>query len=40
MSNLTIDVLKSVTPKKSRSMITEELVNKLNVWNEDPKLLE
>ena len=40
MSNLTIDVLKSVTPKKSRSMITEELVNKLNEWNEDPKLLE
>ena len=40
MSNLTIDVLKSVTPKKQRSMITDELVDKINSWNEDPKLLE
>jgi len=36
---ITLDVLKAVTPKKSRGMITEELVDKLNSWNEDPKLL-
>lgn len=40
MSKLTIDVLRDVAPKKTRSMITQELVDKINMWNEDPKLLE
>lgn len=36
---LTLDVLKDVAPKKTRSIITQDLVDKLNEWNEDPKLL-
>jgi len=40
MSKLTLDVLKDVAPKKTRSMINQELVDQINAWNEDPKLLE
>jgi len=40
MSKVTLDSLKAVTPKSQRSMITTELVDKLNQWGEDPKLLE
>lgn len=36
---LTLDVLRDVAPKKSRGMINQELVDKLNGWNDDPKLL-
>jgi len=36
---ITLDVLRDVAPKKSRSMITQDLVDKLNTWNDDPKLL-
>lgn len=40
MSKVTLDSLKAVTPKSQRSMITTDLVEKLNKWGEDPKLLE
>ena len=36
---ITLDVLKDVAPKKSRSMVTQSLVDKINDWGEDPKLL-
>ena len=36
---ITLDVLKDVAPKKSRSMVTQALVDKINDWGEDPKLL-
>jgi hypothetical protein len=36
---LTIEILRDIAPKKTRSMVTPELVDKLNAWNEDPKLL-
>lgn len=34
------DVLKDLVPKGQRGMITPELVEKLNSWNDDPKLLD
>lgn len=37
---LTVNVLKDIVPKSQRTMITEDLVTKLNDWNEDPKLME
>jgi len=40
MGKITVHTLKDITPKNQRSMITEELVDKLNKWNEDPKLME
>lgn len=40
MSKLTINALKDITPKSQRSMITQDLVDKLNQWGEDPKLME
>jgi hypothetical protein len=40
MSKLTINALKDITPKSQRSMITQELVDKLNDWGNDPKLME
>lgn len=41
MSNkITLDVLKGVTPRKQKSMITQDVVDKINKWNEDPRLLE
>jgi len=36
---ITLDVLRDVAPKKSRSMINQDLVDKLNKWGDDPKLL-
>lgn len=36
---ITLDVLKDLAPKKTRSLITQDLVDKINGWNEDPKLL-
>jgi hypothetical protein len=36
---VTIDLLRDIAPKKTRAMITQDLVDKLNGWNEDPKLL-
>ena len=36
---LTLDVLRDVAPKKTRSLISQELVDQINGWNEDPKLL-
>lgn len=36
---ITLDVLKDVAPKKARSMVTQSLVDKINDWGEDPKLL-
>ena len=36
---ITLDVLKDIAPKNVRSMITPDLVDKLNSWNDDPKLL-
>lgn len=36
---ITLDVLRDVAPKKTRSMITQDLVDKLNEWNSDPALL-
>ena len=40
MSKITLEALKSVTVKSQRSMITQDLVDKLNQWGEDPKLME
>ena len=37
---ITTDVLKTVVPKSQRTMITDDLVNMLNEWNEDPKLMD
>lgn len=34
------ETLKSLVPKSQRGLITEELVQKLNDWNSDPKLLD
>ena len=39
MSEITLDVLKDLMPKKTRSMASQELVDKINGWNDDPKLL-
>ena len=36
---LTLELLRDVAPKKTRSLVTQDLVDKLNGWNEDPKLL-
>jgi hypothetical protein len=40
MSKITLEALKSVTVKSQRSMITQDLVDKLNQWGTDPKLME
>ena len=40
MSKLTVSTLKDLTPKNQRSMITQDLVDRLNDWNKDPKLME
>lgn len=39
MAALTLDTLKAVAPKGSRSSITQELVDKINDANQDPDLL-
>lgn len=39
MAKLTLDVLRDIAPKKSRSNITQALVDKINGWDDDPKLL-
>jgi hypothetical protein len=36
---ITIEILRDLAPKKTRSLITQDLVDKVNGWNEDPKLL-
>lgn len=40
MSDISVEALKAVTPKSQRTMITEDLVGKLNEWDKDPKLME
>jgi hypothetical protein len=35
-----LQALKDLLPKTQRGLVTEELVDKLNQWNEDPKLVE
>lgn len=37
---ITLEVLKGVTPKKQRGLITQDLVDTINSWNEDPRLMD
>jgi len=39
MSKLTVEIIRDLAPKGTRSMITQGLVDTINSWNEDPKLL-
>lgn len=35
-----LDALKDIVPRNQRGLVTQELVDKLNEWNEDPKLMD
>jgi len=40
MQNLEVDTVKALLPKGARGLVTDELVDKLNRMNEDPKLID